>query len=123
MTDMCTLANGSQAIADGTEIEAIGRMHAALKAAWKYVNIPMVSDSARSEVGRFVQSPPTVDQRIPMLFALQTAWTFVHGSGDAELLAEFRFLLGHGMGSFEIQNMTSAEVLEEDRSPFSKPGM
>ncbi len=36
------------------------------------------------------------ERYISLIFPLQTAWTFVHGSGDAELLQELRVLLGHG---------------------------
>lgn len=72
------------------------RMHQALKAAWKYVNAPFTSNSARNEVQKFAEADVVTGQRIPMLFALQTAWTFVHGAEDKVLMAEIGQLLGHG---------------------------
>ncbi len=69
------------------------RMHRALKAAWPYVNRPFTSNSARTEVGTLAQATDIAGKRIPMLFALQTAWTFVHGSSDAALKAEVSELL------------------------------
>lgn len=72
------------------------RMHQALKAAWKYVNAPFTSNSARNQVRQFAEAEVVAGQRINMLFALQTAWTFVHGADDKALMAEIGQLLGHG---------------------------
>jgi hypothetical protein len=69
------------------------RLHAALKAAWQYVNIPFASRSARNEVGKYAESDDVSGQHMDMLFALQTAWTFVHDSGDDALVDEMRQLL------------------------------
>ena len=38
------------------------------------------------------------ERYIGLIFPLQTAWTFVHGSGDKALLKECRDLLGHSGG-------------------------
>jgi hypothetical protein len=84
------------AVAAAAEAEVEQRMHRALKAAWKYVNAPFTSNSARTQVGKYVEADNVSGKRIEMLFALQTAWTFVHGSGDEDLLNEMRQLLGHG---------------------------
>jgi len=69
------------------------RMHNALKAAWKYVNTPFTSRTARAEVGKYAEAETVAGMRNDMLFALQTAWTFVHGSDNRELLDEMRQLL------------------------------
>lgn len=74
-------------------VEIEERLHRALKAAWPYVNRPFTSQSAKNEVGRFVEAEDITGQRVPMLFALQTAWTFVHGSDNPSLLEEMRVLL------------------------------
>jgi hypothetical protein len=36
------------------------------------------------------------ERYIGLIFPLQTAWPFVHGSKDEELIKECRDLLGHG---------------------------
>lgn len=36
------------------------------------------------------------ERYLGLIFPLQTAWTFVHGSGDEALIKECRDLLGHG---------------------------
>jgi hypothetical protein len=84
------------AVAAAADADLAQRMPRALKAAWKYVNAPFTSHSARNQVGKYAEAENVSGMRIEMLFALQTAWTFVHGSGDEELLEEMRQLLGHG---------------------------
>ena len=76
------------------------RLHAALQAAWPHVNKPFTSNSAKNEVGRFATASFVEGQYLPMVFALQTAWAFVHDSGDDKLLAECRELLGHGQSIY-----------------------
>lgn len=71
------------------------RMHQALKDSWKYIDRSMVSNTARNEVGPLVNAESIAGRRVEMLFALQTAWTFVHGSGDKVLIAELGDLLRH----------------------------
>lgn len=78
-----------------TESAIEEQLHSALKAAWPYVNRPFTSNSAKAEVRQFAEATSVEGQRGPMLFALQTAWTFVHGSDNHELLAKMRNLLGH----------------------------
>lgn len=39
---------------------------------------------------------PERERFLGLIFPLQTAWTFVHGSGDEALIKECRDLLGHG---------------------------
>jgi len=90
------------AVAAAAEAEVEQRMHKALKAAWKYVNAPFTSNSARNHVSKYAEADNVSGKRIEMLFALQTAWTFVHGSGDETLLEEMRQLLGHGAGWREL---------------------
>lgn len=69
------------------------RMHRALKSVWLYVDRPFTSNSARNEVGALAKADDVAGKRIPMLFALQTAWTFVHGSGNQALMDEVSYLL------------------------------
>lgn len=95
------------AVAAAAEAELEARMHKALKAAWKYVNAPFTSNSARNQVGKYAEAENVSGMRIEMLFALQTAWTFVHGSGDEALLEEMRQLLGHGAFWKEIGMATA----------------
>jgi len=68
------------------------RMHKTLQRAWPYVNRPFTSNSARNEVGRYALSEVPQDG-LDMLFAIQTAWTFVHGSGDEDLQKELLAIL------------------------------
>jgi hypothetical protein len=86
------------------------RMHQALKDAWQYVNRPFVSEYAKKEVGHFAEAEAVVGQRIDMLFALQRAWTFVHGSGEQKLKDEVGFLLGHGQGIWAMPKVSSADA-------------
>lgn len=65
-------------------------MYQLLQESWKYVNTPFTSNSAKAEVGKYVTNPFSVENKVGMLFALQTAWTFVHGSGDEKLMQRFR---------------------------------
>lgn len=78
------------------------RMHCALKAAWVHVNKPFTSNSAKTKVRQFAEVDSVAGHRVAMLFALQTAWTFVHASGDLELRAEISDLLGHGLDVFGL---------------------
>ncbi len=97
------------------------RLHEALKAAWKYVDRPFTSNSAREEVGEFAQADFMPGKRLPMLFAMQTAWTFVHGAGDKALMAEMRNFLGHGQASRLGASLAPAS--EPDESPAQGPGL
>lgn len=84
------------AAAAAAEAEVEQRMHRALKAAWKYVNAPFTTNSARTEVGKYAEATDVSGKSIEMLFALQTAWSFVHGARDEDLMKEIGHLLSHG---------------------------
>ncbi|UDM18844.1 hypothetical protein [Vogesella sp. XCS3] len=101
----------------GAESAIEKRMHQALKDSWKYVNTPFVSNSAKSKVGGFVNAESVAGQKIGMLFAIQTAWPFVHDSGGLALKNELRTLLGHGAQTgayygFVESNSGDAEIME-----------
>lgn len=68
------------------------RFHQCIKDAWRYVNAPFASDSAKSKVGAVALAEMGTCSRIDMIFALQTAWTFIHGCGDERLIQEARAL-------------------------------
>lgn len=87
---------GDEALVATPESDSLeARMHRALKAAWPHVNGLWTSDSATEEVGRLALAPlkQVADKRKEMLFALQTAWTFVHGSGNEALKTEVRAVM------------------------------
>lgn len=80
------------------EDEAVERrIHEVLKAAWPLVNQLFVSNSAKNEVGPLALSP-IEDLRgrgVDMIFALQTAWPFIHDSKDTVLKRQAALLLRH----------------------------
>ena len=94
--DAATKEAMPESTAQEREIEL--RMHKALQAAWKHVNITFASQCAKDEVGRYANAPADaiIGKRIPMLFALQEAWGFVHGAKDKTLMGEIGELLDHG---------------------------
>jgi hypothetical protein len=96
MIDQISASVSAESAAQEKEIEL--RMHKALQDAWKYVNVIGASNNAKNKVSKFANADVSAiaGQRIPMLFALQDAWTFVHGAKDTALMEEMRDLLGHG---------------------------
>lgn len=69
------------------------RFHECINDAWKYVNIPFVSHSAKSKVGAVASAPLGTCDRVQLIFALQTAWPFIHGSDNARLITEAKTLM------------------------------
>lgn len=94
------------------EDEAVERrIHDAIKSCWPLVNVLFVSDAAKNEVGGFaLASPEEVQGKgLMMIFALQTAWPFVHGSKDEALKQEVSALLRH---DFSPSQETSTPKLQ-----------
>lgn len=71
------------------------RIHCCLKRSWQYVDKPMISDSAKNEVAAAINAPASPGVRSQLIFALQTAWPFIHGSGDLVLIDEATTLMRH----------------------------
>jgi hypothetical protein len=109
-------------VSKNPESELEKRMHQALKEAWIYVNIPYISRTARNEVGHFVDAESVAGRRVDMLFALQTAWTFVHGSGNHTLMAEIRSLLNHDAPSVESKHPLKESMTAITDKPLADKG-
>lgn len=95
------------------------RLYEALKAAWKYVDRPFTTNSARAEVGQFALADFQPGKGLAMLFALQTAWGFVHNAKDTTLMAEMGALLRHGEAGYALSPEKACECGEE---PAESPG-
>lgn len=70
-----------EAIAASADGKIELRLHQCIKDAWKLVNTTFASDSAKSKVGAVVVAPIGEVSRKQLIFALRSAWTFIHGSG------------------------------------------
>lgn len=78
---------------EASDDEMEQRFHQCIKDAWKHVNTPFASKSASSEVGRVALAALGVPIRRQLIFALQTAWPFIHGCKDERLIQEAKSLM------------------------------
>lgn len=84
-----------------------------------YVDRPFTTNAARAEVRRFALADFQPGKGLAMLFALQTAWGFVHTAKDTTLMAEMGALLRHGEAGYELSPEKACECGEE---PAESPG-
>lgn len=106
----------TQAQLDDAAAQVEVRLHQCIKDAWKYVNKPGVSDSAKSTVVAVANSPIGTCSRVQLKFALETARPFIFDCGDMRLIEESTTLTHHDFNQAVVPPPTPARK-DEDAEP------